>query len=89
MHPIDHYETIRRGHEELLRRAEYERMARKAKIEQGMNRNIHRVANWLGMHLVNWGAKLEKFGAFAKRQPNPTTPTRLRVRRLFKMSPHH
>jgi hypothetical protein len=67
MHPIDHYETIRRGHEELLRRAEYERMARKAKIEQGMNRNIHRVANWLGMHLVSWGAELEKFGTFAER----------------------
>ncbi len=89
MHPIDHYETIRRGHEELLRRAEYERMARKVKIEQGMNRNIHKAANWLGIHLVSWGAKLEKFGAFAKRQPTPTTTTRVRVRRLFKMSPHH
>ena len=89
MHPIDHYETIRRGREELLRRADYERMARKAKIEQGMNRNIHRAANWLCMQLVNWGAKLEKFGAFAKRQPTPTTTTRVRDRRLFKMSPHH
>ncbi len=67
MHPIDHYETIRRGHEELLRRAEYEKIARKAKIEQRMNRNIHRVANWLSMHLVSWGAKLEKFGTFAER----------------------
>ena len=89
MHPIDRYETIRRGHEELLRRAEYERMARKAKIAQGMNRNIHKAANWLGTHLVSWGAKLEKFGAFAKRQPTPTTTTRVRVSRLFKMSPHH
>ena len=89
MHPIDHYETIRRGHEELLRRAEYERMARKAKIEQGMNRNNHKAANWIVMRLVSWGAKLEKFGAFAKRQPTPTTTTRVRVRRLFKMSLHH
>jgi len=89
MHPIDHYETRRRGHEELLRRAENERMARKAKIEQGMNRNIHKATNWLGMHLVSWGKKLEKFGAFAKRQPIPTARTRIRVRRLFKMSPHH
>ena len=89
MNPIDHYETIRRGREELLRRAEYERMARKAKIEHGMNRNIHRAVNWLAIHLVSWGAKLEKFGAFAKRQPTPTTTTRVRVRRLFKMSPHH
>ncbi len=89
MHPIDHYETLRRGREELLKRAEYERMARKAKIEQGMNRNIHKAANWLGTHLVSWGAKLEKFGTFAERQLTPTTTTRVRVRRLFKMSPHH
>lgn len=89
MHPIDHYETIRRGHEELLRRAEYERIARKAKIEQGMNRYIHKASNWLSMRLVSWGKKLEKFGAFAKRQPTPTTTTRLRVRPLSKMSPHH
>ncbi len=66
MHPIDHYETIRRGHEELLRRAEYERMARKAMIEQRMNRNIHKAANWLGMHLVSWGEKLEQFGTFSE-----------------------
>ena len=52
MHPTDHYETLRRGREELLRRAEYERKARKAKIEQGMNRNMLKVANWLGMQLL-------------------------------------
>jgi hypothetical protein len=89
MHPNDHYETIRRGREELLRRAEYERMARKAKIEQGMNKNIHKGANWLGMHLVSWGAKLEKFGAFAKRQPTPTNTKRVGVRTMSKMSPHN
>jgi len=89
MHPIDHYETIRRGHEELVRRAEHERIARKAMVEQGMNRNIHKAVNWLGMHLVSWGEKFEQFGAFAKRQPTQTTPTRVRVRPLSKMSPHH
>ena len=89
MHPIDDYETIRRGREELLRRAEYERMARKAMVEQRVNRNIHQVANWLGIRLVSLGAKLEKIGAFAKRQPTTTTTTRVRDRRLFKMSPHH
>ena len=77
MHPIEHYETIRRGHQELLKRAEYQRLARKAKIEQGMNTNIHKAANWLGMHLVSWGTKLEKFGAFAKQQPTSSTPTRV------------
>ena len=89
MHPIDHYETIRMGREELLRRAEYERMARKAKIDQGMNRNIHKAANWLGMHLVSWGEKFEQFGAFAKRQPTQTTTKRVDIRPLSKMSPHN
>ena len=89
MHPIDHYDTLRRGREELLQRAEYERKARKAMIEQRMNRIIHKAANWLGMHLVNWGEKLKKFGTFAKRQPTSTTTTRLRVRLLSKMSPHN
>lgn len=90
MHPIDHYATLRRGHEELLRRAEYERMARKATSGKRTNWKFHRkVANWLGIHLVRWGEKLEKFRTFAKRQPAPTTTTRVRVCPPFKTSPHH
>ena len=89
MHPTDHYDTLRRGREELIRRAEYERMARKAMIERRMNRNIHNVANWLGIRLVSWGEKLENFGAFAKRQPTPTTTKRVGVRPMSKMSPHN
>ena len=78
MHPIEHYETIRRGHEELLKRAEYERMARKAMVEQGMNRNIHQAANWLGIRLVSLGEKLEQFGSFTETQHahSPSTPSR-------------
>ena len=76
MHPIYDYETIRRGHEELLRRAEYERMARKAIIEQRMKSKIHKAANWLGMHLVSWGEKLEQFGTFSKVRHSHTTPNR-------------
>ena len=76
MHPMNNYETIRRGHEELLKRAEYERMARKAIIEQRMNRNIHKAANWLGIHLVSWGEKLEHFGTFSKVRHSHTTPNR-------------
>jgi hemerythrin len=89
MHPIDQYETIRRGHEELVRRAERERIARKAMVEQRMNRNIHKAVNWLGMHLVSWGEKFEQFGAFAKRQPTQTTTKRVDIRSLSKMSPHN
>ncbi len=76
MHPIDHYETIRRGREELLRRAEYERLARKAMIEQKMNRNIHKAANWLGMHLVSWREKLKRFGSFTEARHSHSSSTR-------------
>ena len=55
MHPIDHYETLRRGREELLKRAEYERMARKAKADHILNRNIYHAATWIGIHLVSAG----------------------------------
>ena len=73
MHPTDHYNTIRRGREELLRRAEYERMARKAWVEQGMNRNIYKAANWLGMRLVIWGKKLERYGTFTEARHTHST----------------
>ncbi len=89
MHPIQHYETLRRGREELLRRAEYERMARKAMAEQKKNINIHKIANWLGILLVSLGEKLEQFRAFAKRQPAPTTTKRVDMRPFSKFSPHN
>jgi hypothetical protein len=79
MHPIDHYETLRRGRERLLKRAEYERMARKAKADRILNRNIHHAATWIGIHLISVGKKLEQFGSFAKARQShsPYTPTRL------------
>ena len=89
MHPIQDYETIRRGREELLKRAEYERMARKAMLEQRVNRSVHQAANWLGIRLVSLGEKLEQFGAFAKRQPTPTSTKRVDLRPLSKISPHN
>ena len=64
MHPIDHYYTIRRGQEELLRQAEHERMIRAARRKQWPQQGLHqKFANWLGTHMVNWGQKLEQFGA--------------------------
>ena len=63
MHPVDHYDTLRRGREELLRRAEYERMARIATVKQARNWTLYRKAvNWLGTHLVRRGEKHEQFG---------------------------
>ncbi len=66
MHPVDHYETLRRRREELLKRAEYERMVRKAKVDRILNRNIHHTANWFGIRLVSLGKKLEQFGSFTE-----------------------
>ena len=44
MHPIDHYDTLRRGREELLRQAEQERMARAVLLKRKMNWTFHRSA---------------------------------------------
>lgn len=61
MHPLGHYETLRLGREELLRRAEHERLARQviyrrqyvAPVRIGRN-----FAGWLGMRLMRWGVRL-------------------------------
>ena len=78
MHPIDHYETLRRGREELLKRAEYERMAREVKVDHILNRNIHHAAIWLGVRLVSLGKKLEQFGSFAKARQSHSSYTSTR-----------
>ena len=78
MHPNFDYETIRRGHEELLRQAEQERMLRKAMVRDWMNRGYHRrFANWLGSHIVRWGRKLKNFGKSGN------------LSALWPASPHH
>ena len=56
MHPIDHYDTLRRGREELLRRAENERMIRAASFKQWRQlRLLRTVANWLRTRLLSRG----------------------------------
>jgi hypothetical protein len=71
MHPIDQYTTIKRRQEELQRRAEYEKMVRAARLKRRTHQCVHReVANWLGMHLVRWGQKLEQFGMHKPLQPS-------------------
>jgi hypothetical protein len=78
MHPNFDYETIRRGHEELLRQAEQERMMRSAMVRDWMNRRYFRkFANWLGSHMVRWGRKLENVGKSGK------------LSSLWPASPHH
>jgi len=76
MYPIDHYATLLRGREELLRQAEQERMARAAKFKNRTKWTFHRkTANWLRMHLVSWGKKLEQFVTLGKRQHTTSTST--------------
>jgi len=63
MHPMNNYETLRRGREELLRQAERERMARAAIRKQRRQRKFSlEFANWLGVHLVSLGHRLEQLG---------------------------
>jgi hypothetical protein len=78
MHPVDHYQTLCRGREELMKRAEYERMARKAKVDHILNRNIHHAATWLGTGLIGLGKKLERFGSLtkARHSHSSVSPTR-------------
>lgn len=75
MYPIDHYQTLLRGREELMKRAEQERLARKAKVDRILNRNIHHVMNWLGVSLVSLGIKLEHYGSFNTTRPSHSSYT--------------
>jgi hypothetical protein len=61
MHPIDSYKMGQMRQEELLREAELERLVRAA-MHHRSQRFHRRWANWLGVHLVRWGQRLESFG---------------------------
>ena len=72
MYPIDHFDALHREREEVLRRAEYERLVSQEMFKQRMNQKFHRkVVNWLGVRLVSWGEKLEHLGTIAERHPAP------------------
>jgi hypothetical protein len=61
MRPIDHYDTLRQGREELLRQAEEERMIRAASFKEW--RQLHwlrTVANWLRTRLLSRDHHLEQ-----------------------------
>ncbi len=78
MYPMYHYETLRRGREEMLKRAERERLARKAKVDHILKNNIHHAMAWLGIHLVSLGTRLEQYGSFSRTRPSHSafTPSR-------------
>lgn len=54
MHSIDHYDTLRRGREELLRQAEQERMARAALLKRKTNWTVRSAP----IRLTNAAARL-------------------------------
>jgi hypothetical protein len=61
MRPIDHYDTLRRGREELLRQAEDERMIRAASFKEWRQPHLLRtVANWLRTRLLSRGHHFEQ-----------------------------
>ena len=63
MRPIDQYDTLRRGREELLRQAEYERMIRAASFKERRQPQLLRsIASWLRTQLLSRGHKLEQPG---------------------------
>ena len=66
MHSIDHYDTLRRGREELLRQAEQERMARAALLKRKTNWTFARLLTGLVFTWLDRGKKLERFGTFAE-----------------------
>ncbi len=67
MHLMDGYTLAQARQEELLREAEHERLLRAARLQQSRQRHFHRRwANWLGVHMVRWGQKLEDFGTLGE-----------------------
>lgn len=80
MHPLDHYTTIQRGREELLRRAELERLARVAVRERREPGVLQRAfASWHGTRLVTWGERLKRIGARGVRRAAGPTPLSVKM----------
>jgi hypothetical protein len=58
---LSDFDVQRVHHEDLLRQAERDRLARQALVHRQPQRRIHgRVLSWLGRRLVAWGAHLQK-----------------------------
>jgi hypothetical protein len=67
MRPIDHYDTLRRGREELLRQAEYERMIQASSFKEWRPPQLLRtIASWLRTQLFSRDHKLEQPGTAKK-----------------------
>lgn len=69
MFPINDYAVFERRQAELLKKAEIEQLLRQAESDRPETLRLsHRGAFWLGIHMVRWGKKLERFGTTETRQ---------------------
>ena len=67
MHPWNNYRMAQERLEELLREGEQMRLVRAAMLQQSDGRRFYRRwANWLGIHMVRWGERLEDFGTLGE-----------------------
>lgn len=69
----------REYYREQVRIAERARLARRSKVQGDLVLRLHSLLNWLGMHLVAWGTRLEEqyeaiVSAEAVVSPSPTQP---------------
>jgi hypothetical protein len=56
-------DSVTLGHKDLPQETEQERLIRDAKHQQSSNWRLYRrVANWIGIQMVRWGRKLQRYG---------------------------
>src|SRR5712691_13162474 len=78
MRPIDHYDTLRRGREELLRQAEDERMIRAASLKEWRQLQwLRTIASWLRTQLLSRSHKLEQPGTAEKGTFSASNPYKI------------
>jgi hypothetical protein len=75
MFPLNDYTVFQRRQAELLKRAEIEQLFQQAESD-GSETLPRRGASWLGILLVKWGQKLERFGTSNHRQSAASTSER-------------
>jgi len=81
MRPIDQYDTLRRGREELLQQAAYKRMIRAASFKQRRQPQLLRtIASWLRTQLLSRPHKLEQPGTVEKGTFSAANPYKITSR---------
>jgi hypothetical protein len=58
MRPLEQYATLRRGRKILLQQEQDEWRSRAMLLRKAS----HKLAHWLGLHLILWGYRLQRIG---------------------------